>query len=499
MIRFRTVIPFCWLAAAALAQVPPAPPAAPAPPSPAPIPAPTAKPPVPPKVSGWGGNLDDPFLQDEVRERLLQAQDQISLAQEKAMRLAEERAVDAATLKGRLDLGFGSGLGSGLGLGFAQRIGGPRSAADSLYERGVSALDARRWDQALDAFNEVVARGGSRADGALYWKAYTLNRLGRRDEALAAIAELRKSFASSRWLDDTKALELEVQQAAGQKVSPENQPDDDLKLLALNGLVQTDPDRAFPILENLLKGPQSPQLKRRAMFVLAQNTSPRALQLLEQIARGKSGNPDMQLLAIRFLGETGRQTNRGQLLFDIYNTSSDTAVKRSILSSLEMVRDKDHLLQIARAEKDTDLRLAAIRMLASSASQGEVWQLYQAETAPEVKQQILESISSSGSTDKLIEVARTEKDPKLRRTAIRSLGNVRAANTSEALISIYGSEQDPQVKRTIIDALYSQRNAKALVDLGRKEKDLDARKDIVRRLVEMKSPEANDFLMEILK
>jgi len=39
-------------------------------------------------------------------------------------------------------------------------------------------------------------------------------RLARRDEALATIAELRKAFPNSRWLDDAKALEVEVRQAS---------------------------------------------------------------------------------------------------------------------------------------------------------------------------------------------------------------------------------------------------------------------------------------------
>ena len=101
-------------------------------------------------------------------------------------------------------------------------------------------------------------------------------------------------------------------------------------------------------------------------------------------------------------------------------------------------------------------------------AQVEIWQLYQSETDPEVK--------ATDSSESLrlrqfgtpIEVARTEKDAKLRRIAIQDLGNVRAANTNEALVSIYAAEQDPQVKRSIINALSNQRNAKGLVDLGRK-------------------------------
>ena len=278
----------------------------------------------------------------------------------------------------------------------SRSFSGRTQSDDRLYDAGQRALEGRRWDEALEDFNQVAARAGARADGAWYWKAYTLNKLGRRDEALAAIAELRKSYASSRWLDDAKALELEVQQGSGQRVSPEAESDEELKLLALNGLVQSDPDRAFPLLENLLKSAQSPRLKKNAVYVLAQSNSPRAAQLLEQVARGQ-GNPDLQLSAIRFLGEKRRQSNGGQILSEIYTASNDATVKRAIISSLESARDKDRLLQIAKTERTADLRLDAIRNLANiNAAQAELWQLYQSESDPQIRQQILESMPSDG-------------------------------------------------------------------------------------------------------
>ncbi len=367
---------------------------------------------------------------------------------------------------------------------------------DSLYERGLSALDGRRYDQALECFTEVATRGQAHADGALYWKAYTLNKLGRRDDANAALADLRKNYASSHWLDDAKALELEVKQSSGQRVSPESESTDELKLLALEGLVQSDPDRAYPILDKLLKGPQSPSLKKRAIYVLALSNSPRSQQLLEQLARGGS-NPDLQMAAIQYLGRTGKDANKSVVLFEIYNASPDANVKRAVLRELASNRDKDHLMQIAKSDKSVEMRQEAIRMLGGSTAGPEMWALYQSETDPDVKRTILDYIS--GSTDRLIEVAKIEKDAKLRRSAIQRLGSVRATPATDALEQIYATEQDHEVKRAIIDAFAGQHNAKALVDVGRKESDLELKKTILRRLVDMKSPDATPFLEEILK
>src|SRR5207248_3453325 len=99
------------------------------------------------------------------------------------------------------------------GIGYAPLLAQARGMAiagrgnqsdDRLYDAGHRALDNYKYDEALEYFNQVAARAGGRADAAWYYKAYTLNKLGRRDEAVAAITELRKTYSSSKWLDDAK-------------------------------------------------------------------------------------------------------------------------------------------------------------------------------------------------------------------------------------------------------------------------------------------------------
>jgi TolA-binding protein len=547
MISIRILTPICLVAASALmlAQTPPpAPPAPLAPPqaAAAPTPAPAPAPPAPgmhllldrsdlfdpadiaDQVRASVENLDlDLNLNvqvdmDQVREQIDRARDKMELMGDDWSGKVAEKMAQAQEKMAKARDQFPGLL---KGFAFAQQsptppmppmapmpgMPGPKAqtnlfrgrlgSVEGLYQRGLSALDGHRYDQALEDFTEVVTRGGTHVDGALYWKAYTLNKLGRRDDATAAIAELRKSYAGSHWLPDAQALEIEVKQSSGQKVSPESESNDELKLLALEGLAQSDPDRTVGILEKLLKGPQSPSLKKRAVYVLALSNSARSQQLLEQIARGNGANPDLQMTAIQYLGSRGKDANKSNVLFEIYNASSDNNVKRGVLSALLSNHDKDHLLQIAKTDKSPEMRQEAVRMLGSLGAQPEIWQLYQSETDPDVKRSILDYVS--GSTDRLIEIGRTEKDAKLRRAAIQRLGSVKASSASDALVQIYGTEQDPQVKRTIIDVLYSQRNATALVNIGRKEQDLEMKKNIVRRLVDMKSPEATQFLEEILK
>jgi len=517
MIHTRIMNPMCCLfaaAALALAQRP-APPAPPAPPMEsapalapvAPVPAVPPMPPAPPAMAEpFDFDLAPmPFdlpMQLDLEDKLVGLNEKLADLEWLAPKIAGDFHLKGLTALDGMNFDL---KGLSAQLAFAQDMGGSgsnlmkmrNSSDDHLYQSGQGALDSRHWDEALEDFSQAASRGGSRADGALYWKAYTLNRLGRRDEALAAIAELAKSYAGSRWLDDARALELEVKQTRGQPVSPDEATDEDLKLLALNGLVQSDPDRAFPLLENLLKGTQSPKLKKNVVYVLAQSNSPRAQQLLEQIARG-AGNPDLQLRAISYMGEK-RKTNGAQVLWEIYAASNDVNVRRAILNSFANSRDKDHLLQVAKSDKSPELRLLAIQHLGSVNGQPELWQIYQTETSPELKIQILQSMYQNGNTEKLIAVVKTEKDANVRRTALQVLGSHKAANISDALVSIYSAETDPQIKRSIVDSVYSQHNAKALVDMARAEKDSKMKLTIVERLSNMKSKEATDYLLEILK
>ncbi|HBY63154.1 MAG TPA: hypothetical protein DEH78_25310, partial [Solibacterales bacterium] len=185
----------------------------------------------------------------------------------------------------------GAGSGSTIAAAEMARAARDRDRKERAYRDGRSRLDRRQYAEAVQAFDEVIAGGGNRKEGALYWKAYALTRLGRSDEALASLKDIP---SESRWAGDAKALEVEARQASGRPVSPENQQDEELKLFALNALVSSDPDRVMPILDRLLKSSSSPRMKERALFVLAQMESAKARDTLLQVARG-GGNPDLQL------------------------------------------------------------------------------------------------------------------------------------------------------------------------------------------------------------
>ena len=379
---------------------------------------------------------------------------------------------------------------------------GPRAfegddRADELYSEGRDLVEEGRYDRALDRFNRLIALKSPRTDAALYWKAYSLYKLGQRDDALTTIADLQKQFADSRWIRDAKVLDVEVRQASGQPPGPGDTNDDELKLLILNNIMRNDPDQAIPIIEKLLTGPSSPKVKDRALFVLSQSRSARAREIIAGIAKG-NGNPDLQLRAIRYIGMMGGAESR-QILADAYRTTNDTAVKRSILRSYMQSGDRERLAALAKGETDQSLRADAVRQLGVIHAGSELAQLYQSESSADVKKAILNAMFVGGEADKLIELARSERDPELRKTAIHQLGLMKRAGTSEALTSIYASDAAVDVRKAVVNALFIQNNATALVALARAERNAEMKKEIVARLSNMKSKEATDYLLELLK
>ena len=378
-----------------------------------------------------------------------------------------------------------------------QARGVSRDRENSAYERARAALDRRNWDDAVERFDVVVSLKGDRADAALYWKAYAQSRAGRAAEAQATIAALRSGYPKSRYLNDANALEVELKRGGGQQVSPEAQQDEDLKLLAIQGLQHSAPEQAIPLLEKILGSSNSPRVKERALYVLALSNSPRAREILLGIAKG-AGNPDLQRKAIDYLATHTGGEGRA-MLEDIYRTNGDQDVRRRVLRAYMANGDKARLLAVAQNEQNEELRVAAIRYLGSSGGGAELASLYEKESSPEVRAQIVRGLGMSGSADRLRQVVRNEKDPEVRVQAIRAFMMVGREKTGTALRDMYATESTPEGKRAIVQALHAQDDADGLVALARVEKDPKQKEYIVRRLSTMtKSKVALDYLMELL-
>jgi HEAT repeat protein len=492
----------------ASAQTPRRPPVPPPPPVPQTMPVPPAPPtpPVAPQI------LDRMALEDALRATDLanwrmdadQARALADQAREAARISMADMRVDMEGLRWNLD-----GLQSGPFMTM-----GSQSSENGTYSSGLSLMSDRKYEEAIVRFDKVIAQKATRADAALYYKAFCQAKLGQSAEAITTLASLKSTYAKSAYLPDARMLEADVK-----KLGPSQVDDDDIKILAIQSLRDSqNPDQAVDLLQGQISKTNSLKVKQRAIVVLAQIDTPKAHQALLGYAKG-GGNPDLQAYAIRYLGNARSQKTTSAELIEIYNSSTDADIRGSVITAFRNAGDKGSLIHIAQGfgpgsatvvsssggdsyalAANVANRAKAITSLADLASPQELFPLYQKEENKDLRSQWVSLFSSMGAVDQLLQIVKTEKDPAVKNRAIRALGNLKAEKTGPSLVEMYGTG-DKDTKNAVISALGNQNNAESLVAIARKETDRDLRLQVVTKLTEMArtSKVAMDYLMEIIK
>jgi hypothetical protein len=423
--------------------------------------------------------------------------------------------------------------------------------ANQAYERGREALDRGSWQEAIEAF-ALAAEDKALADAGLFWQAYAYSKIPDAKRALELISSLESRYPRSTWRDDAQALAAEIRGSTRGASSD----DEDLKLMALNGLMQADEESAIPVLEEFLTSEKSTRLKERALFVLAQSESDKAHAILARVARGER-DPELQRQAIRYLGVHG--SDRGlALLADLYRGLSSTEARATVLESFMIAGDEKRLLDLAKNEPDPELRGRAIQLLGTMDASAELWELYQRETSEDAKEKMLQAFMVGGDEEHLLAVARDRRQseelrgsaiqllgaegaeealwqlfqgessletkkqilhalfvagdhqkiaqvatdkaqpPEIRRAAIKNLG-VSGEEAVPALLGLYRSETDREVKKQVLEALFINDAVKELMEIARAESDPELKRRAVEKISLIGSKEAKEFLMEILR
>ncbi len=395
---------------------------------------------------------------------------------------------------------------------------------DQLYSQANDALNAGNYQDAAAKFNQVAEMKARKADGALYWKAYALNKMGNRTDAAAALAKLRADYPKSTWLNDARAMEMEWR-GGGDTILPsgptggirgagptggvrgagpgsvrgrsaDENPDDDVKAQALFGLMNNDPERGIPICQDILKNPnQSTKLKERALFLLAQNDSPKAQETILGVAKGSSG-PELQVRAIRNIGVSGDKYI--PMLTQIYSSSTDPTVKSAVLGAYMTSGAKEELLKAIGTEKDPDMRRRAIRQLGPMGASKELEQLYNSTQSPDDQEAIIQALAITGDTALLGKIAKTGANVDVRKRAIRSLG-ITGDKSHALLLDIYKTDKDPEIRKTVADALFISGGCSEMVTMAKKEADPQVKKRLIDKLSMMNCKEGREYMMELLK
>jgi len=349
---------------------------------------------------------------------------------------------------------------------------------EQLYDRATEALDDHDWQRAATVFRQVADQRLEHADAALYWLAYADNKRGLRGDALSALDELKRAYPKSRWIEDSRALEVEIRQSSGQHIEIRHLSDADEKLTILSGLMDSDPEQAVRLGEDILRNTQQSKVKDGVLFVFSQSGDPRAMSIVVKTAKDTK-SPDLQKKAVRYLAVAGGKETK-KALNEVYATATDVVVRKAVMKAYLITGDRVQLLSLAKNEPNVDLRSDAVTELGALGARNELADLYKSETSTAIRKRIIQAMFISGNSEKLLEIAKSEKNPELRITAIRNIGFTGGQPAS--LIPLYDGESDVAVKRAIVDSLFFMGGSAQLRALAQKEKDADLREDIEQKL-----------------
>src|SRR5215210_550228 len=161
------------------------------------------------------------------------------------------------------------------------------SPAMQVFRQGRDLIEKEDWAAAAARFEGYVTQypKSKEADAALYWLAYAQKRQRKFRAAEETLERLVREFPRSTWVDDARAMQVEIAPQVGKRVEPEGLVDDDLKMVALQSLFQSDPARGSAYVAEILKpnSKASRELKESAVNLLGLHGGPEAVPALLDI------------------------------------------------------------------------------------------------------------------------------------------------------------------------------------------------------------------------
>lgn len=406
-------------------------------------------------------------------------------------------------------------------------------AAQKLLREGRELVGERRWDAAKAKFDNLI-RAYPRyknLDAALYWLAFCLKQQGKPQEADQTLERLIREYPRSDWGDDARALRLELAKALGdleavkkvlelheknieewRRRRERDDPDESLRLIALQSLFQADPERAMGVAADFLSqdSKASATIREAALGLIARHGGEKSWPFLLDTARNQSIAGSVREQAIYWIAMQNRE-QAAEALIQLYDGEKTTELKERLLYWLahsHSERAIAKIVEVARGDNSSELRERAIYWIAYRSGEqafGALNDLYGAEEDRAIKERILYWFAHSGDSRapaKVDEIARADASPELRERAIYWIAHRSGPEAIDALARLYDEQKEEETKERILYWL-GQRGGKAglqkLLTAARSDPSQRLRERAVHYLGQSKDPEAIKLLEQILK
>ena len=367
--------------------------------------------------------------------------------------------------------------------------------AQSPYDEGQKALREQNWTEAAEQFQKAINADKKTADASMYWRAHALYKAGRNKEAERQVKTLERKYPDSRWIKESQVLQIEHDSSAQVLATAKEEVlmDEELRMFALAQLMERDPERALPLVMDMLKNTDSKSVSSDMLFVLGMSEDPKAQQMIAEIARD-SDNPRLQVDAVHMLGIASNQPSMA-LLEELYRESNSDDVKEAVIQAHIISDETATLVEILKSEDNPRLQREIIHALGVMDATEELNRIYPTLTDKKSKVATLEAFFLAGDTETLRQVLKTETDPDLRRTAIQGIAMEDNSDAAQILESVYDNASSVEEKRVVLEALVMMDDAEELaMKIVRTETDPGLRRQAIEMLGVM---EATDEIAEL--
>src|SRR6184192_2760572 len=408
---------------------------------------------------------------------------------------------------------------------------------DSLWRAARQAFNRGDYSSAANLYGDLNRRypNSTRAGDALYWAAFALYKNDDLGRARSLLVTQQRRYPKAATLRDGDALLARIQTALAKQgdeeahrwVSAHAEPpagtdstrtkgclsdddDDDMRVAALNGLLQMDAANALPILRKVLarRDACSTVLRRKAVFLVSQKRTAKTEDILLDAAQH---DPDSEVRqqAVFWLSQVPTERAVG-MLDSILKTSSDQELlEKAIFALSQQHSPKAAEILRAYAERSNapaDVREKAIFWLGqrhSAENAAFLRGLYAKLADDDLKEKVIFSLSQMGGAENarwLMDIALNEREPiEQRKKALFWAGQTGA--DVDQLAPLYDRMQNREMKEQLI-FVYSQRHEAAALDalikIAKTEPDKELRKKAIFWLGQSHDPRAAQVLLEII-
>ena len=408
-------------------------------------------------------------------------------------------------------------------------VAGSPEPDDSLFSAGREALNRNRFREAGRLFEQLRVEypGSAFVPSALYWEAFSRYRMGGGDNLRTARRLLDKQLAddpSARTHTDALALATRIDGAlaalgdsdAARRTVQELQDivcvegENDVRIAALNALMNSNSERALPILKRVLqrRDPCSVEMRKTALFVISQHGGDETAAILMDVV---ANDPDADIRgdAVFWLSHNP-SPETVPLLDSLLRYSADDEIREKALFALAQQDDERAAATMRAVIQDpsmpNELRGNAIFWLGqndSPSTNAYMRELYASLDDDELREQVLFAVSQSDDPANgkwLVDIATDRSQPmELRKNALFWAGQ--SGVGVEDLLAMWSLDLDHEMKEQLV-FVYSQSDEPAALDklfeIARTETDKELRENAIFWLGQSDDPRVTEFLDELI-